>query len=98
MGNKKKLAAFFRKEAAKLAPETYKAYHKYSTVQYHKDGDQAYPVYGEIGTHEVNHARRLKRIYEKEGLDGVTKYFEARGFRLEKKEDGQPEDNSSIKE
>jgi len=82
MGTKKKIAKFLRQEAAKLPLELYKAYHKYSTIQYHKDGDQAYPVYGEVESHKVNHARRLKRLYKKHGKEGIDKYFGDRGFKL----------------
>lgn len=89
MGNKKKIAKFLRKEAEKLPLETYKAFHKYSTIQYHKDGDQAYPVYGEMEHHKVNHARRLKRLYQKYGKAGVDKYFNDRGFKLVPKDDEQ---------
>ena len=89
MSNKKKVAKFLRQEAAKLAPEEYKAYHKYFKMEYHQDGDQAYPVYGEIGTHAVNHSRRLKRIFNKEGIEGVNRYFEARGFKLIKKSESE---------
>jgi len=82
MGNKKKIAKFLREEGKKLTPEVYQAFHRYNTMEYHQDGDQAYPVYGEIGHHNVNHGRRLKKIYQKEGIKGVNKYFEDRGFKL----------------
>lgn len=82
MGNKKKIAKFLREEAKKLPPEEYTAYHKYFQVQFHKDGDQAYPVYGELGKHPVNHARRLKRLFIKGGKKLVDQYFNDRGFKL----------------
>lgn len=97
MGTKKKIAKFLRQEAAKLPPELYKAYHKYSTIQYHKDGDQAYPVYGEVESHKVNHARRLKRLYKKHGKEAIDKYFGDRGFKLIPK-DGLSEDSSPVTE
>ena len=82
MSNKKKIAKFLRVEAAKLPPEEYQAYHKYWKMEYHQDGDQAYPVYGEIGTHKVSHSRRLRRLYYKHGIEAVNKYFSDRGFKL----------------
>mgnify|MGYP001617911213 CR=1 FL=1 len=87
MGSKKKIAKFLRIEAAKLPGEEYKAYHKYWKMEYHQDGDQAYPVYGEIGKHKVNHARRLKRLYIKHGKEAVSKYFSDRGFLLVPKDE-----------
>lgn len=87
MATKKKLAKFFRREAAKLPPETYKAYHKYSTIQFHQDGDQAYPVYGEMKEHLVNHSRRLKRLFKRYGKQAVDEYFNKRGFKLVSQEE-----------
>jgi hypothetical protein len=86
MGNKKKISKFFRTEAAKLAPETYEAYHKYPTIQYHMDGEQAIPVFGEMELCKVNHARRLRKLYKKHGKEAVDKYFNDRGFKLVPKE------------
>lgn len=95
MSTKKRIAKFLRKEAEKLAPEQYQAFHRYFKMEYHKDGDQAYPVYGEIGTHEVNHGRRLKKLYQKYGKAGVDKYFNDRGFKLVSKDES---NNTAIKQ
>lgn len=91
MSNKKKIAKILRQEAAKLAPEQYQAFHRYFKMEYHKDGDQAYPVYGEIGVHEVNHGRRLKRLFKKHGKEGVDKYFNDRGYKLIPKDESNSE-------
>lgn len=87
MGTKKKIAKFLREEGKKLPPEEYTAYHKYFKIEFHKDGDQAYPVYGELGKHPVNHGRRLKRLYKKHGKKAVDEYFNQRGFKLVPKDE-----------
>jgi len=87
VGNKKKIAKFLREEGKKLPDEEYTAFHRYSTIQYHQDGDQAYPVYGEMEKHKVNHGRRLKRLFKKHGKPAVDSYFEKRGFKLVNKEE-----------
>lgn len=96
MSTKKRIAKFLRKEAEKLAPEQYQAFHRYFKMEYHKDGDQAYPVYGEIGHHEVNHGRRLKKLYQKYGKAGVDKYFNDRGFKLVSKDEYNNEANERL--
>lgn len=94
MSNKKKIAKFLREEAKKLAPEQYTAYHKYYIPQKTEHEGKSIIVYGEMETHDVNHARRMRKIYQKEGVKGVNKYFEKRGFKLIPK-DGQSEINEN---
>lgn len=94
MSNKKKIAKFLRIEAAKLPPEEYTAYHKYFKMEYHMDGEQAIPVYGEMRKHPVQHWRRLKRLYFKHGKEAVSKYFSDRGFKLIPKD----ESNNQVTE
>ncbi len=51
-------------------------------MEYHMDGEQAIPVYGEMEKHKVQHWRRLKRLYFKHGKEAVEQYFNSRGFKL----------------
>lgn len=40
-----------------------------------------YDVTGERMSHEVNHYKRLKRTYKKNGADGVIHYLKKQGFK-----------------
>lgn len=83
MSNKKRIATWLKKQAEILPEETYIAYHKYNKPIWEKmeDGNIGL-VGGEAENHLVNHGRRLKRIFDREGKAGVDKYFEDRGFKL----------------
>lgn len=86
MGKRKSVITWLRKQSEVLPQETYLAFHKYFKPEWQKmeDGNIG-RVNGEAEHHPVNHARRLKRIFKKEGKKGVDKYFLDRGFKLIKK-------------
>lgn len=97
MGNKKKIAKFFREEGKKLEPEVYVAFHKFSEIRYVNTAEEGQPedvnpVMGYTMQHQVNHGRRLKRLYKKYGKKEVDKYFNQRGFTLVEREENRQTD------
>jgi len=89
MSNKKKVSTWLKKQAEILPVETYIAFHKYYKPEWHKMEDGSIGlVGGEAENHPVNHSRRLKKIFKREGIKGVNKYFLDRGFKLVKKKEG----------
>lgn len=80
---KKKIYKWLKDNAKVLPKETYLAFHKYSKPMWEKMEDgNIERVFGEADHHPVNHGRRLKKIYNKEGRKGVDAYFLKRGFKL----------------
>lgn len=84
-GRNKKVFKWLKDQSESLSKETYMAFHKYSKPMWEKMEDgNIQPVYGEVENHPVNHGRRLKKIFKKEGKKGVDEYFKKRNFKLVK--------------
>lgn len=85
MATKKGIVKWIRKQCELLKPETYEAARKFYEPQIEKDEHgRKRIIAGDWVKFPVNHARRVKRIYKREGKEGVDRYFRKRGFKLVK--------------
>jgi len=62
-----------KKAAKKLPVREYYALEKYDRPKWNEE-EQKWRI-GEIVTHKVNHARRVKKAYKKYGIPAVNAYF-----------------------
>lgn len=80
---RKKVLRWLSRTASMLPEDTYKAFHKYASpmTAYNDDGTKTLHV-GYLGTHPINHKRRMKRLYDKYGLIAVDAYLRSYGFMI----------------
>lgn len=80
---KKAVQAWVKEEVKKLEPAFYTAYSKYFKPVFEKDDDgKTYIKIAEPEVFPVNHKRRAWRAYKRNGLVGITAYFQKHGFEL----------------
>lgn len=89
---KKEVLKWIKKESEKLPDMYYKAYHKYShpameNVAEEGEEPNLQPILGYEQKHKVNHARRIKRVWKRYGIEEVNRYFNLYGFQLIEKEE-----------
>lgn len=88
MATKKKVAKWIREQTKKLPPDTYEAGMKLAQPKWEEEKDEEGKVVarrfiiGDWGKFPVNHARRAKRAYKREGQKGLSAYFLKYGFKL----------------
>jgi hypothetical protein len=80
---RKRVLRFIRKAAESLPEKTYKAYHKYASplYTYNEDGSKSVSL-GYLQDHPINHARRMKRLYDRHGLIAVDAYLRFYGHMI----------------
>lgn len=84
--NKKKILKWIKTETDKLEPEFYTAYSKYLRPQIVEEDGQKYLKFAEPEAFPINHKRRAWRAYKRNGLQGITNYFQMHGFELKTNE------------
>lgn len=87
----KHIIRILKKEAKKLPRETYFAIDLYAHPKM-VDGEWKR---GEISEHEVNHGRRVKKIYKKWGMTAVNAYFYVKGQMVQQIQTKQNEESSN---
>lgn len=79
----KKELQWLRREVKKLPKVTYKAFHKYKEPQKEVQEDGSFILRpGYLEDHEINHERRARRAYDKDGMVGLNVYFAQYGYKL----------------
>jgi hypothetical protein len=73
---------WIRKNAESLEPEVYDAHHKIMIPSNIVGRAPIIMKDHKATEHDVNHYRRIKRLFKREGLMGVDGYFRSRGFNL----------------
>ena len=74
---------WLKREIEKLPKSSYKAYHKYKEPQKEVQKDGSFILrQGYLEDHEVNHERRARRAYDKDGMVGLNVYFAQYGYKL----------------
>lgn len=72
-----------RKWAEMLPEETYLAYPKYYTPQWEEDKDGERVLrFGTLEKYPVNHARRMKKMYDQYSYAGIDAYLRLYSFQL----------------
>jgi hypothetical protein len=85
MATKKKIVKWIREQVKKLPPDFYEAGIKfYEPVEEKDEKGNKKIVIGEWRKFPMNHCRRAKEAYNREGIKGLNKYFLQYGFKLMK--------------
>lgn len=80
--SKKKILKWIKTETDKLQPQFYTAYSKYFQPKVIEEDGQKFLQFAEPETFPVNHKRRAWRAYKRDGLVGITNYFQKYGYEL----------------
>lgn len=84
--NKKTILRWIREQVKLLDPEYYTAYSKYLKPQLVEEDGKKFLKIAEPELFPVNHKRRAYKAYVDGGLQGITDYFQRRGFELKANE------------
>ena len=80
----KKIIQLLKREAKKLPRDTYYAIETFGKPQFdEKSGEWKKGI---VVEHEVNHGRRVKKIYKKWGMPAVNAYFYVKGQMMQQQQ------------